>query len=153
IVKIKLMKRPPVPRKQAYDLYWYFASERHKIFERRVAGESWPWTADPILQNFKFCSVFRAADRVSQYLIREVAYDVGPCSIEDRLFQIVAFRLFSRVDTWRTVKLFLGGVPKIDHLLDDSFTKALEYAKQKNGGLYTGAFILCATDAYRRAFK
>ena len=53
------MKRPPVPRTRIYDLYWYFASERHRVFERRVAGEPDPWTDDPILREFKFCNVFR----------------------------------------------------------------------------------------------
>ena len=33
------MKRPPVPRPRIYDLYWYFASERQRMFERRVAGD------------------------------------------------------------------------------------------------------------------
>jgi hypothetical protein len=147
------MKRPPVPRPQAYDLYWYFASERQQIYERRVAGRLRPWTNDPILQSFKFCSVFRAADRVSQYLIRDVAYSDEQCSVDDRLFQIVAFRLFSKVETWLTVTRFLGEPPRIDHLKSDSFIQALEYAKQANGGLYTGAFILCANNAYGRSLK
>jgi hypothetical protein len=68
------VKRPPVPRPRIYDLYWYFASERQQMFVRRVAGEAGPWTSDPILREFKFCNVFRAADRVSQYMIRDVCY-------------------------------------------------------------------------------
>jgi len=147
------LKRPPVPRQRIYDLYWYFASERQRAFERRVAGERAPWTADPILQTFKFCNVFRAADRVSQYLIRHVAYHNEPCSSEDRLFQIVAFRTFSKIDTWRSVRQFLGRYPKIQDLNDGSFSKALQRAKETNGRLYTGAFILCATNAYGKSLK
>jgi len=147
------MKRPPVPRQRIYDLYWYFASERQRIFERRLAGEPWPWTSDPILNTFKFCNVFRAADRVSQYLIRDVAYHDEPCSPEDRLFQIVAFRMFSKIESWQAVREFLGHHPTLHELRDGSFAKALEYAKQTNGGLYTGAFILCATNAYGYSFK
>lgn len=147
------MKRPPVPRQRIYDLYWYFASERQRIFERRVAGEPWPWTSDPILKMFKFCNVFRAADRVSQYLVRDVAYHDEPCSPEDRLFQIVAFRMFSKIESWRAVREFLGHHPTLRELRDGSFTKALEYAKQSSGGLYTGAFILCAANAYGQPFK
>lgn len=147
------MKRLPIPRERIYNLYWYFASERQRMFERRVAGEPWPWTDDPILKTFKFCNVFRVADRVSQYLIRDVAYHDEPCSPEDRLFQIVAFRTFSKIETWRTVREFLGNYPTLHDLADGSFTKALENAKQTNGGLYTGAFILCATNAYGYSFK
>ncbi len=97
------MKRPPVPRPRIYDLYWYFASERQQMFTRRVAGEPGPWTDDPILGEFKFCNVFRAADRVSQYMIRDVCYDNEPCTPEDRLFQITAFCTFSKTATWRAV--------------------------------------------------
>ena len=33
------MKRLPVPRARIYEMYWYFASERQQMFQRRVAGE------------------------------------------------------------------------------------------------------------------
>ena len=33
-------------------------------------GPEGPWTEDPILDRYKFCNTYRAADRVSQYLIR-----------------------------------------------------------------------------------
>ena len=147
------MKRPPVPRARIYDLYWYFASERQQMFARRVAGEPGPWTEDPILREFKFCNVFRAADRVSQYMIRDVCYHDEPCTPEDRLFQIVAFRTFSKTVTWQAVRDVLGRYPVLDNLADGSFTSALDQARQRNGGLYTGAFILCATDAYGQSAK
>lgn len=147
------MTRQPVVRPNIYRLYWYFASERQRAFERRVAGDEPPWTDDRILQEYKFCNTFRAADRVSQYMIREVCYHNEPCSAEDRLFQIVAFRTFSRIATWRSVREFLGHYPMLDDLADGSFTRALDYAGQCNSGLYTGAFILCAADAYGQPRK
>jgi 5-hmdU DNA kinase, helical domain len=147
------MRHAPLPRRRIYDLYWYFASQRQRIFERRVAGTPPPWTDDPILQAFKFCNVYRAADRVSQHLIRDVCYHQEPCQPEDRLFQIVAFRTFSRVQTWRSVRGSLGRHPTIDDLANGSFAQALEHAKQANGRLYTGAFILCANNAYRQPSK
>ncbi len=145
--------RPPKPRSGIYEYYWNFASKRQAAFERRVAGAPAPWTDDPILQTFKFCNVFRAADRVSQYMIRDVCYHDEDCTPEDRLFQILAFRTFSKIETWRSVRTFLGRYPTLDDLGDGSFTEALERAKQENGGLYTGAFILCATDAYGQGLK
>lgn len=147
------MRQTPAPRKGIYNLYWHFASERQLAFMRRVAGEPRPWTTDSILQTYKFCNVFRAADRVSQYMIREVCYHSEPCTPEDRLFQIVAFRTFSKIETWRSVRAFLGHYPTLDDLGDGSFTEALDHAKKEDGGLYTGAFILCATDAYGQSLK
>lgn len=68
----------PRMRDGVYDLYWTFASRRQAAFEARLAGRSRPWTTDPILQVYKFCNVFRASDRVSQYMIRDVAYGQTP---------------------------------------------------------------------------
>ena len=95
-----LRRSPPTPRPGVYDLYWKFASERQEVFYRRLEGEPGPWTADPILQRYKFCNVFRAADRVSQYLIRDIAYAADTSRLEDLIFQIVAFRTFSKPRTW-----------------------------------------------------
>lgn len=146
-------KTPPTPRKGVYELYWYFASERQQVFMKRVAGLPGPWTSDLILQEYKFCNVFRAADRVSQYMIRNVCYRDEECTPEDRLFQIVAFRMFSKIETWQSVRTFLGRSPTLDDLNTGDFTRALEHAKQQGGSIYTGAFILCATDAYGQKLK
>lgn len=147
------MRRVPTPRRGVYEFYWHFASERHLAFERRVSGQAPPWTDDPILREYKFCNVFRAADRVSQYMIREVCYHDEACSAEDRLFQIVAFRTFSKVETWHSLREHLGRYPTLDDLADDAFGQGLEQVKVRNGGLYTGAFILCAADAYGQPSK
>lgn len=147
------MKRAPRKRDGIYDLYWYFASERQAIFERRISGELPPWTQDPILQTFKFCNVYRALDRVSQFLIRNVAYNKEPASPANRLFQILAFRMFSKIDTWTGVHAFLGRQPEINDLTDGTLQAALEYVKSVNGGLYTGAFILAAGNMYGHSAK
>src|SRR5439155_14795223 len=47
----------------------------------------------------------------------------------------------------------LGRYPTLDDLADGSLTAALDHARAGNGGLYTGAFILCATDAYGQSLK
>ena len=60
---------------EVFETYWRLASERHAIFERRLRGEPPPWTEDPILSKHKFTNAFRAADRVSQYVIRDVIYE------------------------------------------------------------------------------
>lgn len=146
--QIQVMRRPPVPRWAAYDLYWTFASRRQQAFEARLAGKPAPWSHDPILREYKFCNVFRASDRVSQYLIRKVAYEQTEGTEEDRLFRVVSFRTFSRPATWETVTAQLGHAPSLADLGSGRFERALTIAKKALGGLYTGAFILCATKAY-----
>jgi hypothetical protein len=147
------INKDPVPRKGVYDLYWKFAYERQKVFDARALGKPGPWTNDPIIQNYKFCNVFRAADRVSQYMIREVCYNQSEDTVADRLFQIIAFRIFSNIDTWESVRKLLGRAPIIDDLVSGLFENALNMVKQQSGKLYTGSFILCATNAYGRKIK
>ena len=152
-IVIRIKKRTPKPREEIFNLYWYFASERHKIFENRLLGYPQPWTSDRTLQTYKFCNTYRASDRISQYLIKNVAYHEEPCKPEDKLFQIVAFRTFSNKETWETVRLHLGRYPTLTDLKNGKFEEALNYAKLQNKKLYTGAFILCANNAYGRKVK
>ncbi|MDR6116015.1 MULTISPECIES: nucleotide kinase domain-containing protein [unclassified Sphingomonas] len=142
-------RTPPVPRTGVFDLYWTFAARRQAAFEARLKRQAFPWSDDPILQTYKFCNVFRAADRVSQYMIRDVAYGADPQTTRrDRVFQIVAFRTFSKIATWDGLIAELGGAPRLDHLASGAFGAALERVKVRAGGLYTGAFILCASKAF-----
>lgn len=138
----------PLPRAGIYELYWTFASRRQAAFERRLSGMDWPWTDDPIIQTFKFCNVYRAADRVSQYMISKVAYGADAGDFADRAFQITAFRTFSNVRTWDGVCQELGRAPRLIDLASGAFERALDCVRERNGGLYTGAFILCATKAF-----
>jgi len=140
--------RAPTPRSNIYPFYWIFASRRQAVFEKRVSGTPSPWSDDPILRRFKFCNVFRAADRVSQYMIREVACSIEKISPADRIFQIVAFRTFSQPQTWEALKYRLGRTPTLEDLASGDFELTLDKIKLDHGGLYTGAFILCATKAF-----
>lgn len=146
-------KNAPIPRPGIYNLYWKFAYERQKVFEARVAGKPAPWSDDQIIQEYKFCNSYRAADRVSQFLIREVCYGREKTNPKDKLFQIITFRIFSNINTWTQLINNLGHAPRLDNLKDGSFEEALNNIKNEYGRLYTGAFILCATDAYGRKLK
>jgi hypothetical protein len=142
------LKRKPTPRHEVYDLYWKFAAKRQEIFERRIRGLPAPWSDDPILQSFKFCNVYRAADRVSQFLIREVVCNITKNSNADRLFQIAAFRTFSKPQTWIDLSSELGHPPTLSDLESGGFEDILSGIKNRGNGLYTGAFILCANKAF-----
>lgn len=58
-------------------------------------------TDDPILQTYKFTNVYRACDRVSQYLIKNVIYkDLDRYTPEDSLLRILVFKVFNKIETW-----------------------------------------------------
>jgi hypothetical protein len=141
----------PIPRQEVLDAYWRLAHERQAIFFRRLRGEEPPWTEDPILQRFKFCNAYRASDRVSQYLIRNVIYQPGFCC-EDSFLRIVLFRLFSKIETWKlleanhcpvTAQSFEAGV----------FGETLDRKLAFGESIYTNAFILSAHNAYGHQHK
>jgi hypothetical protein len=45
-----------------------FMRERYAIFLKKEAGEPKPWTADPILQRFRFCNIYREDDKVTRWI-------------------------------------------------------------------------------------
>ena len=128
-----------------YRAYWQFAAERQRIFLRRAAGGPPPWTDDPIMRRYKFCNSYRASDRVSQFLIRDVIYDTE-VGADDMLLRIVLFRLFSKIETWRALEDELGPITR-GTLRGDRAARSLERLQAK-GPIYTGAFILCANKAF-----
>jgi alpha-glutamyl/putrescinyl thymine pyrophosphorylase clade 1 len=133
-------------RDDVHRAYWHLAAERQQIFERRAAGDPGPWTDDPILSRYKFTNPWRASDRVSQFLIKDVIYDDVDLEPEDLLVRIVLFRLFSKPSTWRAIERELG--PVRAETLDDRRLPALLDRLQSRGPIYTSAFILCANKAY-----
>lgn len=143
----------PVERAQVYDAYWWFAAERQQILHRRLAGEAGPWTEDRILSRFRFCNAYRAADRVSQYLISEVIYGSGAAALgaEDTFARIILFRLFSKEATWEALEAASGGV-RVATVASERLALALDVLREHQA-IYTAAFILCAHDAYGHASK
>ena len=67
------------------------------------------WTSDPILQRFRFTNAYRAADRVSQFLIRQVQAD-GPQHDDALFFRTILFKIFNRIDTWQILESVLGSI-------------------------------------------
>lgn len=132
-------------RPDVYRAYWELAAERQRIFLRRAAGASGPWTEDAILGQYKFCNSYRASDRVSQFLIRDVIYRRDVTS-DDMLMRVILFRLFSKIETWSGLESELGPIT-LRTLRGDRLARALE-RRQAVGPIYTSAFILCANKAF-----
>ncbi len=93
-----------------FDTYWRFAAARHAIYEARLAGSSGPWTKDSVLANHRFTNVFRASDRVSQFLIRDVQRTDTACELVDQVFRTLLFKIFNREDTWAALEELVGPV-------------------------------------------
>lgn len=79
--------------------------ERMNMFWRKVEGYRYDgWSEDPILRTYKFTNVYRATDRVSQYLIKEVIYkDIDKYCPEDVLLRTLVFKIFNKIETWEYI--------------------------------------------------
>jgi alpha-glutamyl/putrescinyl thymine pyrophosphorylase clade 1 len=123
-----------------FESYWRFAAERQAMYERRLRGDAGPWTDDPILQSFRFTNAFRAADRVSQFLIREVVYR-GDASADEIVFRILLFKFFNKIDTWDFLVRELG--PITIGTFDPCRAEALLTRARSHGTrIYSNAYII-----------
>ena len=129
----------PIPS-EIYSVLWNFAFERHRIYLQRLAGEVYPWTDDPVLTEYKFTNAFRAADRVSQYLI-ELTYS-DPDTREDTLFlRTLLFKIFNKIDTWKRIVGNLGTpvAPEFDY---EACGNLLDNFRRDRIPIYSGAYIM-----------
>jgi len=63
--------------------YFRLAREREAIRRRRAAGEPWPWSADAIFREWRFCNVHREHDKTTVWFREHVR---------------------SKIDGWRVVE-------------------------------------------------
>jgi thymidylate kinase len=144
----------PAQPSPLYDTYWRFAAERQRIFFERLEGLPPPWTDDPVLARHKFTNAYRASDRVSQYLIRQVIYgDDLPDSDDDTLFRIILFKIFNRIDTWELLERQIGTITYADYDFD-AFDAVMTDALRNGRHIYSAAYIMPSGDrAFGEAMK
>lgn len=132
----------PLQQSAVYDSYWRFAAERQDIFFRRLEGKVPPWTADPILAEYKFTNAYRASDRVSQYLIRRVIYrDDLPATAEEIFFRVMLFKLFNKIETWDMLETEFGCLTFEDYTFD-RYDRVLTRSMAQGEPIYSAAYIM-----------
>jgi hypothetical protein len=133
------MSRQPTTS-AVYDTYWVFAARRQQIFHQRVVGAPPPWTDDPVLCDYRFTNAYRAADRVSQFLIRNVAY-LGDPDAREVFFRVVLFKLFNRVSTWELLQATVGEIRATEFDVD-RYDNIMSSAFEAGQRLYSAAYIM-----------
>lgn len=125
-----------------YDSYWGFAAERLAMYYRRLSSPKGPWTYNPVLRAYRFTNVFRAADRVSQYLIGEVQYgDQRSQDAEEIYFRTLLFKMFNRIDTWEYLEERLGPLSWEKTRLSD-VDELLSAMLLQGRRIYSAAYIM-----------
>lgn len=135
------MAQAPIPT-EVYDTYWHFAAERMSVYYKRLTDATGPWTDDPILRTYRFTNTYRAADRVSQYLIREVQYredrSQAPAEV---FFRTILFKLFNKIETWELIEHSLGTVSWQATDLN-AISRVLGAASSQGARIYNAAYIM-----------
>lgn len=131
----RLLKATPV-----FDTYWRFAAKRQDLFMRRITGSPLPWTDDPILATHRFTNAYRAADRVSQYLIRRVLYE-GAQRVEETFFRALLFKFFNRIETWEELVGRLG-TPAWKSFNFERYASVLDSMIARGESIYSAAYIM-----------
>jgi hypothetical protein len=126
------------------DTLFQWMAERHAIHQRRLAGQPWPWTDDPILRQHNFTNVFRVYDRVTQYVICNVI-GRGDQDFHETCFRVILFRFFNRISTYELLLAHFGELTWREFDLA-AYENVLYEEYRQNNTLYGSSYILPAPE-------
>lgn len=130
----------PIEPTIVYDSFWYFAAERQNVFFEKLSKSEPPWTTDIILKEFKFTNAYRASDRVSQFLIKEVIYK-GTQSFTEVFFRTIIFKIFNKIATWRLLENELGAVSYESYSFE-TYDRILSSTMDSGIPIFSAAYIM-----------
>ncbi|MGE5545326.1 MAG: nucleotide kinase domain-containing protein [Solirubrobacterales bacterium] len=127
-----------------FDTYWRFACERQSLFFNKIRRPNQPpWTDDPILRKHKFTNAYRASDRVSQYLIRNVinCADTWLRRPEEIFFRTLLFKFFNKIETWERLEKQFGAISWAEYDFD-RYDAVLTKSIESGQTIYSAAYIM-----------
>lgn len=131
-------KSRPVPS-SAYSSYWTFAAKRQEVFLKRFGDAYGPWSDDPVIRANRFTNIFRASDRVSQYLIQlQYAGNQAPAEI---FFRTLLFKIFNKIETYEYLQLRLGDISWSSFSFD-RYNDLLSERFSAGNTVYSAAYIM-----------
>jgi hypothetical protein len=134
------IKKQKPKQSVVFDTYWRFAVKRQEAFFARLSGFDGPWSDDHIIQTYKFTNAYRASDRVSQYLIKNVIYS-GYWSDTDTFLRILLFKLFNKIETWELLESQFGEISSKTFDVD-KYSFVLDTVMAAGGRIYSAAYIM-----------
>ncbi len=115
---------------------------------RRLRGDA-VLTRDAILRNHRFTNSFRAADRVSQFFISDVA---GGLDENDVVFRTLLFKIFNRIETWMQLEAKLGEPIRWQTFKFERYDEALGDLLASGKSIYSNAYMM-PNPPFGRRFK
>ena len=127
--------------------FFEFVYDRQEVWHRRnVLKTPAPWSADEVLQNYRFCNVYRELDGGTLALTKYLSDKT--VSAEKKLFNIAAYRFFNRRDT---IEKLFGGLlePKS---FDFGFYEKRFDACKREGSLFSNAYLI-SSHPYNASYR
>lgn len=141
---MELLIKKALPKKSiVLDTYWKFACERQNIFFHKIMKTNNLLTSDEILKKHKFTNAYRASDRVSQYLIKNVIYASQDQDDSDILLKILLFKIFNKIDTWELISTEFGDITSLNFDFK-TLNGILSGAMKAKESIYSGAYIMAS---------
>ena len=136
VVNPKALNTPEQRMKAAFD----FAQERHLVFLRKASGLPKPWTDDYILQQYRFCNIYREIDKVSLWIRDNMIRPFEALGYEHLWFMLVTSRLFNKAETLGP--LIESGVLGGRTFNPERALAELKTIREANGTIFNSAYII-----------
>lgn len=119
--------------------FFRFIEERHSIYDRRSAGQPWPWTTDPILQTYKFTNVLRELDKGTVWY-REHIREPYAQHLE-LFFNTAVYRRHNYIGTAEA----LGFIEDYSEPKRRDYVEMMMQRRARGEQIFTGAYMTCGT--------
>ncbi|MBE16836.1 MAG: hypothetical protein CL867_11365 [Cytophagaceae bacterium] len=114
------------------ERFFDFLNERHLIYLKKLRGENYPWTDDPILHKYKFTNVFRENDKTTVWFRENVR---EPMRLEPEVaLATIIFRWFNLINS--------GQILLEEDLYRNWDSKHCYEVLEKEDQWVTGAYII-----------
>jgi hypothetical protein len=90
--------------------FFAMSRERYKIKQRRDSGQPWPWSEDPVFQEWRFTNVFREDDKTTTWFRENIRHGILTATMDLNDFNLrmveatLIFRWFNRITTGELIK-------------------------------------------------
>lgn len=112
-----------------------FMMNRESMRLKKESGASWPWTDDPILQEFRFTNVKREHDRTTRWMRKHWTGQNLYASSGEIIFNCALFRYFGTIQ-------FASAVGWQSRWDPASIVSSAELQIRRGEKIFTGAYII-----------
>jgi hypothetical protein len=134
-------------RRTPMEVLLHWIKEREAVRGRKERGDSYPWTDDPIIREWRFCNVRREDDRVTRWVQNHIR---RPYMEHPNLWLMLCI---ARMINWPPtleglIKCSTSGFrpawPSDDFFLPEAMGETLEQMAEMGSKVFTGAYVIPA---------